>query len=185
MGWISIEVKARCPDPARVRRVLKSRHADFKGIDHQIDTYFRVPSGRLKLREGNIENALIYYKRADQAGSKRCDSFLWDLRCGEKGTVPIKKGDCPLFSLKRILKAACGVLTVVAKRREIYFLGNVKFHIDRVQGLGNFVEIEAQDRSGRHAAKVKKQCEFYRRLLGILPEDLLADSYSDQILRRQ
>jgi adenylate cyclase, class 2 len=167
-GRISVEIKARCADPARVRGILKSRRAIFKGLDHQIDTYFRVSSGRLKLREGNIENALIFYKRADQKNSKKCDSTLY----------PSPKGT----SLKNILTKILGVLAVVDKKREIYFVGNVKFHIDRVKRLGEFVEIEVFG-PVKAAAKLKRQCEFYQKLLGILEKDLVADSYSDQRLR--
>jgi len=83
--------------------------------------------------------------------------------------------------MKKILAIACGILVVVDKKRGIYFLKNVKFHIDRVKGLGDFVEIEAQGKTG--AGRLKKQCDFYQKLLGIKPEDLLADSYSDQRLR--
>lgn len=174
MDSLSIEIKARCSDPARVRAVLKARRARFRGLDHQIDTYFTVPTGRLKLREGNIENALIFYKRADQKHSKRCESFVWDLRGGIFKT-----------KLKQILRAACGILAVVNKRREIYFLRNVKFHIDRVRGLGNFVEIEAFGRQGSGGeVRLRKQCEFYRSLFGIRNEDLVAASYSDLLLRK-
>jgi adenylate cyclase class IV len=180
MSSLSIEIKARCPDPSRVRKVLRSRGADFKGLDRQIDTYFRVPSGRLKLREGNIENALIYYKRVDRKGSKRCDAVLWK-PLEHRGQA---FSDClsPMRPLKKILAASCGILAVVDKRREIFFIGNVKFHIDRVKGLGNFVEIEVFG-APRAAAKLRKQCEFYRNLLGIRERDLLADSNSDQLLR--
>lgn len=168
MSSISIEIKARCPDPARVRSILRSRQAVFKGLDHQTDMYFRVPAGRLKLREGNIENALIYYKRSDQKSSKCCDAVLFPCVTGTP--------------LKTILALALGILAAVDKKREIYYIQNTKFHIDRVKKLGNFVEIEvfgpAQD-----AAKLKRQCDLYQELLGIKPRDLLADSYSDQILR--
>jgi len=75
MGRVSIEIKARCPDPVHVRKILKFRGARFKGLDHQSDTYFRIPAGRLKLREGNIENALIYYRRANWKNSKKCDTL--------------------------------------------------------------------------------------------------------------
>jgi predicted adenylyl cyclase CyaB len=171
MGRLSVEIKARCADLGRIRRILRSRGADFRGTDHQVDTYFTTPSGRLKLREGNIENALIHYKRADQKNSKRCDAVL--MECA----------DTPM--MKKILTAACGVWVIVNKRREIYFLENVKIHLDRVKGLGTFVEIEAQDRAGKlGVAKVRAQCEFYKKLFGIRPEDLLADSYSDQLLDR-
>ncbi len=168
MGRISVEIKARCSDPSRVRSVLQSRRAIFKGLDRQIDTYFCVPSGRLKLREGNIENALIYYKRADQKHSKKCHSTLFP--CSQK--TPLKK----------VLIEALGVLAVVEKKREIYFIQNVKFHIDRVKKLGNFMEIEVFG-PAQAEAKLKRQCEFYRKLLGIRSEDLVRNSYSDQILR--
>jgi hypothetical protein len=63
MSHINIEIKARCNNPDKIRTILKSKAAKFKGIDHQIDTYFKVNSGRLKLREGNIENFLIFFQK--------------------------------------------------------------------------------------------------------------------------
>lgn len=167
MEKITVEIKARCSGPSRVRAVLKSLKADFRGTDRQTDTYFRVPSGRLKLREGNIENALIYYKRADQKHSKRCESVLYPCSDGA--------------ALKKVLAASSGILTVVDKKREIYFIRNTKFHIDRVKKLGSFVEIEVFGKKSE-AAKLRKQCEFYQKLLGIRPADLVADSYSDLLL---
>jgi adenylate cyclase class 2 len=170
MDLLSLEIKARCPDPNHIRKILLARGAFFKGLDRQVDTYFRVPSGRLKLREGNIENALIYYKRTDQKRSKKCDASLF----------PCKKKT----PLKKLLTVALGVLTVVDKKREIYFIRNAKFHIDRVKRLGNFVEIEVSGRKGRASvAKLREQCEFYQKLLGIRAQELVADSYSDQLLR--
>ena len=65
MSYLNIEIKARCTDSRFIRDYLLSRGADFKGTDHQTDTYFNVPHGRLKLREGNIENNLIFYIRPD------------------------------------------------------------------------------------------------------------------------
>lgn len=170
MSSLSFEIKARCPDPVFVRTILKRHEARFKGLDHQIDTYFRVPFGRLKLREGNIENALIYYKRSDQKSSKRCESSLFM---------------CPPDpALKQVLSKSLGVLAIVDKKREIYFIKNTKFHIDRVKRLGSFVEIEVFDPGKRRgAAKLKTQCEFYQELLGIRAKDLIADSYSDLILK--
>lgn len=56
---LNVEIKAKCSDPQRIRDILESHGAEHKGLDHQIDTYFRVQNGRLKLREGDIENFLI------------------------------------------------------------------------------------------------------------------------------
>lgn len=168
MGSLSLEIKARCAAPHRIRKILLAHGARFRGLDRQVDTYFRVPSGRLKLREGNIENALIYYKRIDQKNSKKCDSTLFS--CTKK-TSP-----------KKVLTEALGILVVVDKKREIYFIRNVKFHIDRVKKLGNFAEIEVFG-SESVASRLRKQCEFYQKLLGIRVKDLVADSYSDFILK--
>ena len=74
MRVINVEIKARCPEQERIRNILIGRNAEFIGKDHQLDTYFNVPGGRLKLREGDIENNLIYYERPDWEGpsTSRC-----------------------------------------------------------------------------------------------------------------
>ena len=69
----NIEIKANCSKPELLHEKLFELGADFIGTDHQIDTYFNVPDGRLKLREGNIENALIGYSRPDQPDAKRSE----------------------------------------------------------------------------------------------------------------
>lgn len=167
---LNIEIKARCDDHEYVRKTLLSHDADFKGEDRQIDTYFTCANGRLKLREGNIENHLIHYEREDKEGPKRSDVTLY----------PVMPG----ASLKGILEKALGVLAVIDKRREIYFIGNVKFHIDTVRGLGTFVEIEAIDKDGTIGIEqLQAQCDEYMRILKIDTKDLLKDSYSDMLLR--
>ena len=166
MAHLNIEIKARCGDPDRVRGALRARGADFRGVDHQVDTYFHCPRGRLKLREGNIERSLIHYDRPDQSGPKPARVTL----CHPERTGP----------LRQVLAAALGVWTVVDKRREIYYIGNVKFHVDQVEGLGGFVEIEAIDADGDIGARrLREQCEEYMRMLGIEEEDLVTCSYSD------
>lgn len=168
---LNAEIKARCTDPARVRKYLESKHADFRGTDEQTDTYFNSPNGRLKLREGNIENNLIYYERNNQAGTK--DSFF----------RLVKTDDAA--ALKEVLTYSMGVKVVVKKIREIRFIDNVKFHIDEVPGLGSFVEIEAGNlQADLDADQLRDQCEFYIKELGIQPEDLISVSYSDMLLAK-
>lgn len=169
MGHTNIEIKAICSDQQRIRALLKVRNADFEGVDHQIDTYFKVGSGRLKLREGEIENSLIFYNRQDQEGPKQSDVTLFKTE--------------PNSSIKQILTKALGVLMSVDKSREIYFIENVKFHIDAVQGLGTFVEIEAIDTGGIPIEKLREQCRTYMELFGIRDEDMVAVSYSDLLIR--
>ena len=164
-----VEIKARCTQAQRVRDYLRSHGADIRGIDHQTDTYFRVPRGRLKLREGRIENALIYYERADQESAKQSHVLLTETQ--------------PSSALKAQLTQALGVLVVVKKQREIACIDNVKFHIDSVEGLGHFVEIEAIDNEGTIGPeRLLAQCQSFQNALGIQPHDLVAESYSDLLL---
>lgn len=169
MKHLNIEIKARCNNHEKIRSVLKSRNADFKGTDHQIDTYFKVNNGRLKLREGNIENFLVFYEREDKKGPKQSDVILF-------------KSD-PNSSLKEILLKSLGTLVVVEKQREIYFIENVKFHIDTVKNLGTFMEIEAIDSDDSFGKeKLLEQCENYLQLFDIPKSDLISVSYSDLLL---
>jgi adenylate cyclase class 2 len=172
MSHINVEIKACCKDPEKVREVLRAAGADFKGTDNQTDTYYKVSRGRLKLRQGTIENALIFYQRPDQAGPKRADVSLYRTN--------------PQSDLAQVLGGAMEILVVVKKQREIYFLDNVKFHIDSVEGLGRFVEIEAIDIEGSLGVeKLRHQCEYYMKQFGIRPTDLVDCSYSDMLLQKE
>ena len=169
MAHLNIEVKAKCEQPDFIREYLKANNAEFKGTDHQVDTYFTVVKGRLKLREGNIENNLIYYERNDQPRAKESSFQLIN--------VPDAKG------LKEVLTKSLGVKEVVEKKREIWFIKNVKFHIDQVTGLGSFAEIEASNLySNITKEELQRQCNFYLKEFDINDEDLIAISYSDMLL---
>jgi adenylate cyclase, class 2 len=166
---INIEFKALYENPDKVREILTSQGADYKGRDHQIDVYFNVPNGRLKLRKGDIENSLIGYQRKDIAGSKQSNVHLFKTE--------------PNTQLEEILTTTLGIKIVVEKQRDIYFIGNVKFHIDEVKGLGSFVEVEAIDLEGNIGReRLREQCNRYKAIFGIKDEDLIAKSYSDLLL---
>ncbi len=167
---VNIEIKAHCGEPEEARKILLSLNADHKGQDQQVDTYFKVSEGRLKLREGRIENNLILYKRSDQAGPKKSEVLLYP---GNKDP-----------ELKEILNKVLGTLVVVDKIRDIYFIDNVKFHIDTVKGLGDFLEIEAIGKSGAEES-LEKQCKHYMDILNIRDSDLISVSYSDLILKNK
>jgi len=171
MGHLNVEIKARCENQGKARDILKSLHADFKGVDHQIDTHFKVSNGRLKLREGNIENYLIFYERENREGPKQSKVTLFE--------------NNPDSSLKEILVKALGTFVIVDKQREIYFVDNVKFHVDTVEGLGAFIEIEAIDRDGSIGKdRLREQCDHYMDLLGVKADDLISVSYSDLLEKR-
>jgi adenylate cyclase class 2 len=170
MAHINIEIKAKCFHPEKVEAFLLANGARFVGLDHQKDTYFNVPSGRLKLRQGNIENSLIFYNRPDQTGPKQSDFLLSKVRDG--------------VTEEQVLAKALGVKVVVEKNRKIFFIDNIKFHIDEVPGLGSFVEIEA---GNLHDASITieqlhAQCARYMKAFEIAEGDLIDRSYSDMLL---
>lgn len=169
MESFNIEIKAKCDFHDEIRKILATENAEFKGKDHQIDTYFNVLNGRLKLREGNIENALIHYEREDKANPKESDFLLY------------KSENAGL--LKELLVKSLGILAVVDKVREIYFVGDVKIHIDIVKNLGNFIEIEVMGNDGSDKNKLLSQCKYFLKLFRIKDENLISYSYSDLILK--
>ncbi len=171
MGHVNIEIKARCHDSSSIRGILKQKGAYFKGLDSQVDTYFDTPNGRLKLREGAIENSLIFYHRPDHSGPRQSDVHL------------VQR---PTDDMKALLRQALPVKIVVEKQREIYFVGNVKIHLDNIAGLGDFVEIEAIDADGTIGNdRLHQQCRQFMDLFEIRETDLIDCSYSDMLIRRQ
>jgi predicted adenylyl cyclase CyaB len=169
MSHINIEIKARTNNTDRIRNFLLDRGADYKGLDIQTDTYFNVPSGRLKLRQGNIENSLIFYHRPNIFGPKQSDFDLVFIDQGEE--------------LKSILTKAIGVKIAVQKSREIYYLDNIKFHLDFLDQLGHFVEIEVMSKENEQSlGTLREVCQFYMDKFGIVEDDLINISYSDMLL---
>ena len=169
MTHLNIEFKARTNNIEALEEKLLSLNPQFIGEDHQKDTYYNVKTGRLKLREGNIENALIWYQREDVKEAKQSDILLYK--------------HPPDDALKNILNKVHGVKIIVDKIRKIYFVENVKFHFDRLEGLGTFVEVEAIDSNGEIGIeKLKEQCDFYINFLEIKTEDFMKKSYSDMMM---
>lgn len=172
MPYLNYEFKARCDDPGHVENILLKQQPVFAGTDHQVDTYFNVAKGRLKLREGNIENALIQYERENIAGAKTSHIVLYKTSPGS--------------SLKNALVNALGIKVIVDKTRKIYFIKNVKFHLDEVAGLGTFLEVEAIDAEGSIGLeKLKNQCNGYAHLFGIRETQFIAESYSDLLMAKK
>ena len=162
------EIKARCSRLDVAREILLTNGALPHGTDRQTDTYFVVPRGCLKVREGTIENALIAYDRPVNPGVRPAAVVLTPLSPAEAAGV------------REVLEAALPVRARILKTREILFAGNVKFHLDRVDGLGTFLEIEAQSRAGRPAREaLEAQAEEWRARLGLDARDLLGPSYSE------
>lgn len=171
MKITNFEFKAAVETIVPYEKIIKGLYAEFIGIDHQTDTYFDVPVGRLKLREGNIENALISYNREDVKGAKKSEVDLFKFN--------------PDSSLKTILRKQFKIKISVEKVRKIYFIGNVKFHFDEVKHLGRFLEVEAIDNTGQRTLdELKRQCLYFMDLFGLDKNALVAESYSDLLIRK-
>jgi predicted adenylyl cyclase CyaB len=127
----NVEVKIRRTDGDDLPRVLRdSLGARDAGILEQQDVFFRVPRGRLKLRlQPQRTSQLIFYERTDEAS----------LRTSDYRIVPCDEPE----ALRSLLAQALGEIGTVRKRRHLFLLDNVRFHLDEVDGLGSFLEIEA------------------------------------------
>lgn len=169
MQVTNFEWKAKRDDVESLEKKLLTLSPKFIGEDHQVDTYFSVAKGRLKLREGNIENSLIYYERNNVADSKQSNVLLYPFQ--------------PDPSLKEILIKVHGIKVIVDKKRKIYFIDNVKFHFDVVETLGTFVEMEAINSGDMTIEKLKEQCKYYADFFGIKDSDYESESYSDLMLK--
>jgi adenylate cyclase class IV len=162
----NLELKARHADLRAAAAALERLGARGPAVEDQTDTYFRVPNGRLKLREIAGQPAvLIRYDRPDHPDARTSTYLL----------VPAPDPD----GLRAALAAAVGVRGTVRKRRTVYLWHNVRIHLDEVAGLGTFVEFEAVLSPGEDEPAARARLEELGGLLGIGPADHLAPSYAD------
>lgn len=162
----NIEIKARVRDFS----ALRARAAALSDTPCQVvvqeDIFFSVPRGRLKLRLLSAGRAqLVYYTRPDQRGPKRSDYHIFETDAPE--------------DLKAVLSLALGVRGVVRKTRHLYLVGQTRIHLDQVEGLGEFVELEVVLRPGQGDAEGRAVADDLMARLGILPADLLEGAYLD------
>ena len=165
-----IELKARVGDHDLLRKKLSALGAKHVGTFQQTDVYFKVPVGRLKLREvkDNSTAELIYYERENIAGPKSDDAFI--LRIQEPQ------------ELKKILKKILATLILVVKVREIYNYQGTQIHLDTVKKLGKFIEFERQ--TADSPKRIKEDRVILEELiekLEIGQSNLETLSYSDLI----
>lgn len=162
----NVEIKARCADLAAARAIAGELCGDTGSVEHQCDTYFHVPHGRLKLREIEGQPAvLIGYSRPDQASARTSCYHL----------VPV--ADPAL--LKAALADTLGIRGAVRKRREIFLWKNVRIHLDAVESLGNFIEFEAVLAAGDSETDADRVLEALRVRFGLDLAQFLGPSYSD------
>jgi adenylate cyclase class 2 len=167
----NVELKARDPNPQYSLAVCLDLGAKDRGWLQQLDTYFCVPRGRLKLREQGAGAELIYYERADEATERESHYRI----------VPVEDPD----GLKDALGPALGILVAVEKSRRLLLWRNVRIHLDEVPGLGSFIELEAVAELDSDLSGEYHDIAHLREVLGITDQRILASGYSDQLLRRK
>ena len=179
-GARNLEIKVGCGDEglADIRQRLARAGVELSQRLQQVDTYFRVPTGRLKLREiedvdandpASARAELIAYIRPDQAASRWSTYFVTSIPVAEVG------------ALVASLDATVGTLVQVAKRRDITIWDSTRIHLDTVDGLGAFVELETVlgDQSDERATA---EHERIVTALGLDRWQPISISYSDLLL---
>jgi predicted adenylyl cyclase CyaB len=164
----NIEIKARVDDFEALKARAQALSDQPLKILPQEDTFFNTAKGRLKLRiQAPHMGQLIYYERPDQEGPKRSDYHLAETSDPE--------------NLKQALSLALGVRGVVRKTRYLYMVGQTRVHLDDVEGLGHFMELEVVMREDQSDAEGQTIAEDLMRKLGVRAEALIEGAYMDLI----
>ena len=166
----NVEVKARFRRTRKTDRVLNRFKARRILVEDQVDTYYDVSRGRMKVREhadGSAE--LIHYSRSANEGPSISDYEI----------VPLKSKS----HIKEILKKEHGVRAVVKKHREVWIWRNVRIHFDKVETLGTFVEFEAVLGYGESEEEGRRKVEILMSAFGITERDLIYQSYEDFLMQ--
>jgi homotetrameric cytidine deaminase len=164
----NVELKARDHDPEASLAAALGHGAQDQGVLRQIDTYFAAREGRLKLREQDGSATLIAYARADEATARTSAYHLVD--------VPDPA------TLTAALDAALGTVVVVEKFRRLLLWEGVRIHLDAVEGLGTWVELEAVAPAGSDLAAEHRKVTELRAVLGMRDEDVVATGYAAMLL---
>jgi adenylate cyclase class IV len=162
----NVEIKAAVGDFARVTARLATLSAGPGASLAHEDTFFRCPGGRLKLRLlAGHAGELIYYERADHAGPRTSDYRV----------VPTAEPD----RLRAVLAAAYGIIGVVRKRRTVHMVGRTRVHLDEVENLGRFVELEVVLEDGEPVEQGVAEAHRLMAALDIQEDQLVSHAYLD------
>jgi predicted adenylyl cyclase CyaB len=165
----NIEIKARAQQFEQLRERAAALTPDAPLIFRQQDFFYDVPRGRLKLRQfdDGTPAELIFYQRDDRDGPKA--SYYT--------RSPVTNPE----AMHSLLATALTTRGIVTKERHVYIVGRTRIHLDRVDGLGDFVELEvvlAQD-DDEEGGEAEAHDMFSK--LGVPEADLVAVAYVDML----
>jgi predicted adenylyl cyclase CyaB len=162
----NIEIKARVADPLALLAAAKNLTGAEPEIIIQTDTFYQVAEGRLKVRQfADGTGELIFYRRPDAEGPKTSDYAI------------SRTGDG--VALQALLTDALPVRGVVRKTRQLLLAGRTRIHLDEVENLGSFMELEVVLEDGEDPARGQTEADELMRTLGITPGDLVSGAYID------
>jgi predicted adenylyl cyclase CyaB len=168
----NVEIKAQVDSLAAIEPLAAALSGQEPVFIAQDDTFFTCTHGRLKLRafaDGTGE--LIFYQRADDTGPK--ESFY-----------VISPTDSP-STLRDALTLAYGAIGRVKKQRTVFMAGRTRIHLDNVEGLGEFLELEVVLRDGESAEAGMEEARTLMQSLGVAPTQLLSGAYLDLLADRR
>ncbi len=164
----NVEIKARIAAVAALTPVAARLADSGPTVLEQDDTFFLCPNGRLKLRhQTGVGAELIFYQRADREGPKEC----FYLR------VPVADPD----AMRNLLEHSYGTTGRVRKRRVLFLAGRTRIHLDSVEGLGEFLELEVVLRDAEPIDAGVEEARQLMARLGISPDQLIHGAYVDQL----
>jgi len=167
----NVEIKASLTDRERALNTAARLSDSGREIIHQQDIFFRCQGARLKLRIFAVDRGeLIRYQRDDVA----------EVRCSQ---YSIARTSDPSV-LVDILTKTLGQLGTVRKTRTLYRVGQTRIHIDQVEGLGDFLELEVVLRIGQTEMEGKGIAEALLREFGIEQKQLIGTAYIDLLARQ-
>lgn len=162
----NVEIKVRLADPAAVERRAAALADRGPEPILQDDTFFAARQGRLKLRAfADGRGELIAYDRPDATGPRLSDYTI----------APVADP----AALRTALARALGTAGRVVKRRVLYLAGPTRIHLDRVDGLGDFLELEVVLRDGQTAADGEAVARDLLDRLGLADAQPIAGAYVD------
>ena len=162
----NVEIKAAVKDLASVAAAVAALSPTEPMHLEQEDTFFHCPHGRLKLRKlSTAVGQLIHYERPDDAGP----------RTSEYVVVPTLEPD----RLRDLLASAYGIVGVVRKRRTVRLVGRTRVHLDTVEGLGTFVELEVVLDDAEPSEPGVVEARRLMTALGIGEDQLVRGAYID------
>lgn len=162
----NLEIKVKLDSHREIKNILTKNKIKRSEVLHQKDIYYKVPSGLLKLRIENGKQTLIFYERNEKSKKRWSDYFLLDINSNDADKFFDK-------FLERVIE--------VKKVRELYLFNNTRIHLDKVDKLGYFLELETRVVNGLRDAE--KRFSYLVDLLDLKKYPELRNTYRNLLLK--